>query len=175
MARSASPGPPRIATRAPGSAPSGAVSARAAAMKRSAGQTFGAQFAAGPSTSQGPPGSSAAARTSSSGAVQATGSGGGSRPSTAPMCTRRWPGRRPPWPTARRAAGTIQASAEARRSTTRSQRVKATWAHSRGQCRDRRCLVTRISRSSRGMRAKTPAAAGPQAMVKRASGCARRR
>ena len=68
-----------------------------------------------------PAGSSAAARARSAGAVQATGSGGGSRPSTAASCAILWPGRRRI--TARRRVGTIQAIVDPRMSTTRSHSV----------------------------------------------------
>ena len=68
-----------------------------------------------------PAGSNAAARARSSAAVQATGSGGGSSPSTAASCAILWPGRRRI--TARRRVGTIQAIVDPRMSTTRSHSV----------------------------------------------------
>lgn len=143
-------------------------------MKRSAGQTLRSQLAVGPSAIQGPgPGSSRAARSWSAAAIQATGSGGGSSPSSAPSCCTRCPGWRPPRATTRRPARTVQAKAEARRSTTRSQRCPATWRHSVSQCRRRRRFSSTTVQARFGMRAKTPSAAGPQATTTFACGWVR--
>src|SRR5216683_3119722 len=117
------------ATRDPGSGPPAAVSRCASSAKRSARHCLPRQFAAGPIAKTGTPGEiSASAARSWCGAVHSRGLGGGSRPNNRPSwrtrcsrasplaITRRWPARN------------SQASAEPRRSTTRSQRRVATAA-----------------------------------------------
>ncbi len=163
--------PPVTTTAAPARGAPGAVSRRASSAKRSAGQTLAGQLAVGARTSTGrPAGIRRSAASSWCRAVQRSGAGGGSSPSVRPSSRTRWSAASDLGGSRRSPARRNQASAERRRSTTRSQRSPAQALQSHSQCRLAGFLRITRTRRSPGTSAKIGAAAGPQATVISAPG-----